>query len=180
MIDWCQTARSSLLIAIACVVTVLLAHRQLSAALVARGDALAYAGSSRALDMYRRALIFDAANAVAVDRLAFRALLSHDPRRMREAVRMTSNVLRSRAGAWELRMDRALCLQMLGRYDAALSDFEATGQSQRDPQALLFAAIDARKLHRTMQAHRLLVAALVADAHFEPARRALAREKSMR
>ena len=180
MIDWRRTVRSLVLIAVACGVTGLLAHRQLSTALVARGDALAYSGSARALDMYRRALILDPANTVAVDRLAFRALLSHDPAQMHEAVRMTSTILRSRADAWEVRMDRALCLQLLGRYAAALSDFEATGLSRRDPRALLFAADDARKLHRTVQAHRLLLAALVADPHFGPARLALVREKRTR
>lgn len=180
MIDWRQTARSLMLIAVACSATVLFAHRQLSTALVARGDALAYAGSAHALDIYRRALTFDATNTVAVDRLAFRALLSHDRAEMSEAVRMTSAVLRFRADASEVRMDRALCLQLLGRYAAALSDFESAGVSQRDPRALLFAADDARKLHRNAQAHRLLLAALVVDPHFGPARLALAREKGTR
>lgn len=168
--------RRALLVFTAIATAALVLHVQLSSALVSRGDALAYSGStSRALVMYERATWFDRDNGSAADRLAFAAMLSHDPSRLHDGVRIASGFLARHPGDGTLLMDRALCEQRLGTLAAAAKDFERAGRARRDPSAMMFAALDERRLARIERSHVLLEEALAFDPSFAPARQALAR-----
>jgi tetratricopeptide (TPR) repeat protein len=181
MIDWKATRRRWELIATALGVSAFLLRGQLSTALVARADALSYAGDVRAASLlYVRALALDPENDAAVDRIALSAIMSHEHAGLERAVVFASAQLSRHAGDATIRMDRALCLHLLQRYSSAVQDFEIVGRTRHDPQALLFAAADARRTGRTRQSRRLLVAALRWDPAFVPARLALMRSGAKR
>ena len=168
--------RSFALVIVALAIATLLLHRQISSALVARGDALAYVGSAaHAGALYARAVWFDRDNGVAVDRLAFRAVLSSDRNDLDTALAVSDAYLDRHPADVAVRMDRALCFQREHAFARAEADFIAVGRRTRDPRALMFAALDARALHHPALARSLLALAVRVDATFLPARRALAR-----
>jgi tetratricopeptide (TPR) repeat protein len=147
---------------------------QLSSALLTRGDALAFWGqASDARRLYARALAFDPNNVVAADRYAFSAAISHDADLSDAGVVIATRTLQHAPHDASLLMDRALCYQHLRRYAEAIADFERSAMTSHDPRALMFAAIDERRLHGERQAHRLLLEAVALDPRFTPARRAL-------
>ena len=144
-------------------------------ALVARGDALLLAHDPRAQAKYRLALTIDPANEVAADRYVFTAFLSRDIARLDDAVSFAQAVLVGHPRDAVLRMDRALCLQLQGRYADAEREFALAGMQRGDVQALALAAADARRLGNLRDARRLLRAAYRIDPHYRPVRSALAR-----
>ncbi len=168
--------RRAVLIAAALSASAVVLHAQLSSALVTRGDALAYWGSTpRARLMYERALWFDRDNGTAADRLVFAAMMSHEATLLREGVDVATDYLSRHPNDSALRMDRALCEQRLGRLAAAARDFEGAARARRDPSAMMFAALDERRLSRIGRSRLLLKAALAFDPSFAPARVALRR-----
>ena len=169
------TLRRFVLVAAALILSVPLLRPAISSALVTRGDALLYANDARARDKYALALWFDGGNMVAADRYVFSAFLSREPNELASAVRIARVVLRAFPGNTAVRMDRALCLQLLRRYAQAERDFEAVGRERNDVQALALAASDARIIGNAAKARRLLAAAERIDPLYVPVRFALER-----
>jgi len=162
--------RRLIVVAAALILAAPLLRPAISSALVTRGDALLYANDDRARDKYALALRLDAGNVVAADRYVFSAFLSRKPTELERAVRMAGVVLRRLPGNAAVRMDRALCLQLLKRYVQAEADFEAVGRERSDVQALALAASDARIIGDSAKARRLLRAAERIDPHYIPVR----------
>ena len=175
MSDWQFTTRRLLLVFIALIIAAPILRPAMVSALITRGDVLLYARDSRAKEKYRLALAVDASNIEAADRYVFVAFLSHRKDELKDAIDVASRVLAHRPGDTTLRMDRALCSQLLKRYAAAEADFERVGRETEDIQALALAAADAKKLGRTSAARRLLLEARHIDPAFAPVRIALAR-----
>lgn len=175
MIDLPATARRACTAIAALAVATILTRAQLSTMLVFRGDALAAAGDAHADALYERALAFDARNAVAADRIVFRAVLAHDERRLRSAVALADRYLSAAPHDTAVAFDRALCLQVLRRYREAMVAFAAVGSESRDARAYVFAADDAAKLGASSSARAFAAAATRIDPRYVPARRALER-----
>lgn len=170
IIDWRPTLRRLALVTFALLCTAPIVRSAISSALMTRGDALLYARDTRALEKYRLALIVDPANLDAADRYVFAAFLSRQKVELEEGVNLAGAVLARNPGDAALRMDRALCLQLLRRYAAARVDFEWVGEQRADVQALALAAADARKMGEPATASRLLLLAYRADPHYAPVR----------
>jgi len=149
----------------------------LSSALVTRGDALFYMHDTRASDKYALALQLDRNNVTAADRYVFTAFLSREPHELEKAIRIASAVLQADPDEAAVRMDRALCLQLLKRYPQAERDFEEVGRQLSDVRALAMAASDARLNGDTTKARRLLLAAAHLDPRYVPVRIALERNR---
>lgn len=149
----------------------------LSSALVTRGDALFYMHDTRASDKYALALRLDRDNVTAADRYVFTAFLSRAPHKLEEAIRVASVVLQAHPDEATLRMDRALCLQLLKRYPQAERDFEKVGRTLSDVRALAMAASDARLNGDATKARQLLRAAAHIDPLYIPVRIALERNR---
>jgi hypothetical protein len=179
MIDWRITLRRWSLIALAVVSSGTLLHGQLSTMLVERGDALSYTNAGAAAQLYRRALWFDRANAVAVDRLLMRAVVSHDPLALRSAERIGRSALAQHDNA-TLRMDYALVLQVERRYAQAATEFSIVASATSDPRAYLFAADDLRRIGSVKQGHLLLLRARRLAPSFHPLLAAIARSGNPR
>jgi tetratricopeptide (TPR) repeat protein len=169
-------ARTCLLIGVALGVSGVLLHGQLSDALVVRGDGALYrARAGDALGYYRRALWMDPEDGVAIDRLAFVALLSGDVRTRVDAVAICSAWLVRHPADTAVRLDRAQLLRRLGQPDAARRDFEIAGFHSADPSALAFAGFIALRRGDRQAAKRDFTAALHLAPGFTVARRGLAR-----
>jgi tetratricopeptide (TPR) repeat protein len=177
MIDWRLSTRRLAVVALALVFAVPMLRPALSSALVTRGDALLYTRDERAKEKYRLALALDNANVSAADRYVFVAFLSHKRGELEDGIRLAGTVLARYPGDTTLRMDRALCLQLLRRYASARMDFERVGKERADVQALALAAADAKRLGDAAGAYRLLLLAQRIDATYVPVRIALARSR---
>lgn len=175
MIDWRETRRRWALAIVSLAIAAVLTRPQLSSVLVSRGDALAFAGDMRAQTFYVRALTLDPQNEVAADRIIFHAILTHDPRRLSVGVTLADRLLAGDPRAASVAMDRALCLQLLHRYEAAMVAFAAAGAQDGDARAFVFAADDAAKLGAIERARRYAATAHRIDPRFVPARRAFER-----
>ncbi len=173
MINWVASLRRALLVVTALVLAAPLLRASVASALVTRGDGLLYSQDARATVMYRRALAIDPNDNAAADRYAFSALLSRRKSVIEDGIRVLDVALSNHPEDDTLRMDRALCLQKLKRYDLAEPDFERVGIETRNVQALAFAAADARKLSRIGKSRSLLLAASRIDPKYEPIRLAL-------
>jgi tetratricopeptide (TPR) repeat protein len=178
VIDWRLSLRRIIVALIAVALAIPILRPAISSALVTRGDALLYARDQRALEKYRLALAIDQANLEAADRYVFAAFLSRRRGELENGVSVASSVLLHDPRDAALRMDRALCLQLLKRYAAARADFERVGRQSADVQALALAAADARSTGDGAAAHRLLLLANHIDPSYEPVRVALARSRS--
>jgi len=163
------------LVTIALLLALPILRQSISSALVTRGDALLYLRDSAAKEKYRLALTIDSANSSAAERLVFAEFLSHDARELEDGVRVASFALIADPRDAGLRMDRALCLQLLKRYVQARVDFEVAGKQRGDVQALTLAAADARRTHDLIGARRLLLLAQRTDPAYLPVRTALSR-----
>jgi hypothetical protein len=171
-------SRRLLIVVVAVGLAALLLHPQISAALVTRGDTLAYWGNTRAaMAEYERALLFDRGNVVAADRYAFDASLTRDPKVMARATSLTESLAETNGGIPELLFDRALCFQRLGNYSVASKEFARAGRALHDPRAMMFAALDQRQLRNMHQFRSLLREAVAFDRAFTPASRDLALTK---
>jgi Flp pilus assembly protein TadD len=170
------TFRKLLLVVTALLLAAPLLGSAMSSALVTRGDALLFARDPRARAKYALALRFDAGNTVAADRYVFSAFLSRTPSDVEDAVRVAGAVLRKAPNEAIVRMDRALCLQLLRRYVLAARDFELVGRERHDVQALALAAADQRLIGNAAKARQLLLIANTIDPHYMPVRVALERD----
>ncbi len=177
MIDWRLTLRGLLLVLVALAITIPILRPAISSALVTRGDALLFARDARAQEKYRLAFAIEPANLDAADRYVFVAFLSRNAAALEDGIRFATAVLRRFPDSETLRMDRALCLQLLRRYAEARADFERVGRERDDVQALALAAGDARRLNDPAGARGLLVLARRIDATYAPVRMVLARRR---
>ncbi|MFN2461193.1 MAG: hypothetical protein ABR591_10965 [Candidatus Velthaea sp.] len=147
---------------------------QIGSALVLRGDEAAQAGNTgRAIALYRRALVFNASDGIAADRLAFALLARRGAGDARAAVDIATAALRRTPNDPALLVDRALGERRLARLSAAESDFSRAADAARDARYAHFAGTVAlaRGHRRSAIAH--FRTALKADAAFRPARSAL-------
>lgn len=173
MIAWKAALRRLALVAIALACAYPMLRSAISSALVTRGDALLYARDSRAKIKYRLALQIDPGNVIAADRYVFAAFLERTSAALEDGVQIADLALRGNPEATAVRMDRALCLQRLGKYAAAERDFERVGDERRDVQALALAASDAVRSLDGAKARRLLRLAQQIDPRYAPVRLAL-------
>ncbi len=175
MIDRRLTLRRLAVATIAVLCAAPIVRPAISSALVTRGDTLLYARDTRALEKYRLALRIDPTNLDAADRYVFAAFLNRRRAELEEAINLAGVFLTRDPSDAALRMDRALCLQLLKRYAAARVDFEWVGRQRADVQALALAAADAKKTGDWATARRLLLLANRTDPTYIPVRAALAR-----
>ena len=162
---------------VAVAVSGVLLRGQMADALVVRGDEFLYRSDSRAaLRYYRRALRFDATNAVALDRLLFVATILRDRVGMRDGVQRAAAYLERRPDDDAIRMDRAMAWRALGKSAFAWIDFGVVGYRTRDARALALAGFAARDAAREVAARRLWRAALTLAPGMPAASHALARD----
>ncbi|HUA09832.1 MAG TPA: hypothetical protein VMA98_11245 [Candidatus Acidoferrales bacterium] len=173
MIDLRSSLRRFFVAAAALALAFPLLRPAISEALVSRGDALLYARDGRAMEKYHEAWLLDRGSSDAADRYVFAAFLAR--RELESAVDVATATLTVRPRDVRLRMDRALCLHVLGRIAAASRDFEQAGREARDVQALALAADDAMKLHELRRTRTLLSLAHRIDPGYLPVARALRR-----
>jgi tetratricopeptide (TPR) repeat protein len=149
-------------------------HAQISDALVARGDAFLQTGqAARAERYYGRAVWWDRDSQVAADRFAFVGFQLRTPAALDAAIAVASTGLRRSPKDWQLRLDRALCLQAKGDLVSARADFAAAAEIRRDPRLLHFAGWAALRSGDPHAARRYWRAALRIDPSFLPAAAAL-------
>jgi len=169
-------SRRLTLAAIGIGVSALLLHSQLSESLITRGDEYAYRGNlHRSSEMYHRALWLDPNNEIAVDRIAFNALLTHHRDMASNAIATITAFLSQHAASSTILMDRAMLLQIARRYRAAEHDFAVVGREMRDPRALTFAGFAAYHVGAVQRARQHWRDAIAIDPAFVPARRAMER-----
>lgn len=165
------------LAAAAVAISGVLLRGQMADALVVRGDEFLYRSDSRAaLRYYRRALQFDATNAVALDRLLFVATTLRDRAGMRDGVERAATYLEGRPDDDAIRMDRAMAWRALGKSSFAWIDFGVVGYRTRDARALALAGFAAHDAAREIAARRLWRAALTLAPGMPAASHALARD----
>jgi tetratricopeptide (TPR) repeat protein len=154
----------------------LLFHANFASAMVTRGDDLARAGEGeRAIVLYRRAIAFDGASAVAADRLAFALVMRGAPGDALEAYEVTGRLLRARPADAALLADRGFAAERLRRWRAAERTFAAAARIAHDPRYAHLAARMAQRSHDAAAVRRHLLDALALDAGYAPARAALRR-----
>ncbi len=104
----------------------LLFRTQASQALVVRGDDYVYQGRPQAaLSHYSRALLFDPASPVAVDRYIFVSMQGHTALGLREGISVADRFLARNPKNATVLADRGMCYLVQRRYQAARRDFEA-------------------------------------------------------
>lgn len=156
MISGFARSRRCVLAACALALSALIFRSQIADALVVRGDEALYRSRTRdALAYYSRAVWFDRDSGVAVDRFAFVAMASRDAVALPIAVAIASGYLRRHGRDGVVLMDRAMAYRTLGDARAALTDFIAAANAQKDARAYAFAGDEARRtgdrhLARTM------------------------------
>ena len=96
---------------------------------------------------------------------------------MRRATAAINVILEKNPSDATLVFDRALCYQHLGDLLDASADFRSAGHLGNDPRALMFAAVDMRRLRNIQRWRALLKEAIAVDRGFLPAARALASAK---
>lgn len=145
---------------------------QIGGALVARGDEFLYRSDPRgALRYYRRALLVNPGDPLAIDRYLFDATSLRDRPAIDEGIALAGEYLAKNPSDGVVTLDRAMALLRTDRPSAAMSDFASGGARMRDARALTFAGLLARKLGRFDLARGLGSQALAIDPRFAPARR---------
>lgn len=148
---------------------------QIAAALVVRGDEFMNRNAiPQAIARYQRALTIDRDNANAADRLVFASLEARTPALLRSGIGIATQYLVRHPHDATLLADRGLCYLAERRYAAAGPDFERAARFLKDPRYFTFAGWAARRAGDDARARMLWRAALAIDAHFVPARTALA------
>lgn len=159
---------------IALMTTVAMMHSQLSSVMVSRGDDMLYEGNARrALIFYRRALLLDASNAVAIDRYVFVSMTLHERSALLSAIHAATDYLARHPEGTAVRMDRGLCEWRLRLAASAESDFAAVARARADKRAFVFAGYAALAAGSRRRARRWWYDALSIDASYAPALRAL-------
>jgi len=150
-------------------------HGQVAAALITRGDdALRNGDRNGAVRYYRRALTLDARSRTAADRLAFYLDIRRLPGDAQTAIDIATTALAGSPDDPALLADRGLAEQRLHRWAAAQAEFARAGEVGRDARYDHFAARIALLRGRPDEAKHFFRLALARDAHFDPARAALA------
>ena len=168
--------RRILSIAIALALATCLLRAQISSALVVRGDDFSVRGdATRAARYYSRALWFDERDGVAIDRLAFAAVMTHRPVRMLAALTLVSKYLKAVPNDRAVLMDRAMTEDSLGAYGAAERDYARLGALASDARAYTFAGFGALHSGSLARARIWWKRAVALDPHFLPPQRALER-----
>ncbi len=160
---------------IALVLAAGLFRAQIGTALITRGDdALRNGDRTAAVRYYRRALAIDEHSVLAADRLAFDLDMRRGPGDAQAAIDVATAALKANPDNPSLLADRGLAEQRLRRLAEAEQDFASAGEIARDPRYDHFAGRVALTRGREREARRYFRTALERDAHFDPARAALA------
>lgn len=147
-----------------------------AAALVTRGDDLLRAGDvDGAVKRYARAERFDAASAVAADRLAFFLLVRRGRGDAMRAYTVADRALRIVPEDPALLVDRAFAAQRLARWRASERDFLRAARIGRDPRYAHLAARSAAHRGDRRAAREDLRTALAIDGAYAPAKALLRR-----
>lgn len=156
-------------------------HGQLSSALVTRGDDLVQIGEPQhALHYYARALVLDRDSTLAAERYAFTGLMIKTQASLQSAVAVASEALRKAPDDEAIVTDRALCLNSLGKFREAMTDFVWLAKRTNDLRYYEFAAQAARRAGERDRARALFAAVLERRPDFVAARRELARLEETR
>lgn len=151
----------------------LLLHRQLSLAVVSRGDEFLYRGrTDRAVAYYARAMALDRDSDVAVDRYAFFRFEMRDAGAIPACLEAAGEFLSKRDDP-TIRADRALCNLRKHRYHQAALDFRQAGYALHDSRYLAFAGWAELHAGNRRGARALLKSANALG--FQPARETLRR-----
>lgn len=168
----CGVGRLSLALT-AIILTGIGMHSFLAYALCIRGDSvLAAGGPQLAIKYYRRARWFDHANDVALDRLAFMALLSH---RGQEIAAVLRDPDITAATSTELLLDRALLEQKQHEYKKSSLDFRRIARRAHSSRYMVFAALLGRMVFSKRVIRNELLVALRWNPHNVIALRSLRR-----
>jgi Tfp pilus assembly protein PilF len=160
-------------------VAAVLLRPQLSQALVVRGDEfLVRSDAAGALVRYERALAIDPRNANAADRAVFAGMERHTPEALVRAVRTADAYLRIDPNDSTVLADRALCLLVRRKYDAAARDFEAAAAATSDARYYVFAGWARLRAGDARGARSMWTRALHLHPGFRPAEIALAEQAS--
>ncbi len=168
--------RRVLVAAIGIGVSAVLLRPQISSALVVRGDELNYRGETApARRLWQRAIAWDSNDREAVDRLCFSEIMSHSPGLLEHSVATATAYLDGHRGDALILADRALALEILGKFAQAEVDFSLAGRATQDVRTLTFAGFAAIHAGHRAFARQLFSEATRVDPHFLPASRGLAR-----
>lgn len=171
--------RRACVAAFALAASAVLFRSQVADALVVRGDDFLYRGDrAAALLHYKRALSIDGHSEAAADRFVFIEMQQRTGKSLRDAVAVSTVALSAQPHDAVLLADRALCLLLLRRYDAARSDFESAARINDDARYYTFAGWASFHAGNLIAARALWRAALRADPRFRAASMALAEHHS--
>jgi tetratricopeptide (TPR) repeat protein len=169
--------RRTVLASASLICAALLFRANVAAALVTRGDDLLRAGDvDGAVTRYARAERFDAASALASDRLAFFLLVRRGRGDASLAYAVADRALRLVPADPALLVDRAFAAQRLGRWGDAERDFLRAARLGHDPRYAHLAARSAAHRGDRRAARADLRTALAIDGRYDPAK-ALLRER---
>lgn len=149
---------------------------QVSTALVTRGDEFLYRSDlSGALKYYSRANAVDPNDGVAVDRLAFFGMQLRTNDSLHASLVATGAYLARHPEDANVRADRALCLQILKRYQLATAEFAIAASETHDARYYTFAGWDAMRSGDRALARHYWQSALHVQPMYSPALGALRR-----
>ncbi|GAC1388859.1 MAG: hypothetical protein NVSMB31_03770 [Vulcanimicrobiaceae bacterium] len=155
---------------LASLLAALLLHSQIAIALVTRGDEfLARGDVGSARRYYLRAMSFDHNVSTTVDRFAFSSLEQRTPASLREGALVASSYLLSNPHDASILADRALCYQILRKYNLAAADFKAAASASRSARYYTFAGWASYRMGNRVSARQLWKKALTIDRLYSPA-----------
>ncbi len=155
---------------VSCALAGLLFHGQIAIALITRGDDFLTRGDiSSARYYYFRAMRFDHNLGPAVDRFVFFSIEQRTPKRLREAIIVASAFLSDHPHDAALLADRALCYQLIKRYNLAAADFAAAASASRSAKYYTFAGWATYRLGERERARHFWKTALSIDGQYSPA-----------
>lgn len=149
-------------------------HKQISSALVTRGDEwLARGDYQTAFTYFRRALIIDGDSSDAADRIVFFSGQIRSREALRDAIDQANAFLAHHPADRRIRVDRAFCFHSARELSKAADDFGAVARSARDPELFTLAAWDRYHSGGKARAISLLREALAITPRYQPALHAL-------
>lgn len=139
-------------------------------ALVTRGDEFLVRGDVHAARRYYlRAMRLDPNSEVAVDRFVFFGIQERSVKALNDSAAVATSYLLVHPQDGFIRADRALCFQILKRYEAAASDFAVAARSLHSAKYYTFAGWARYRAGDPLKARRLWNSALSIQRSYGPA-----------